>query len=239
MCRHSLLIKAIAAVIFASAIALLWGGRNTAPAPERFSISVPTEVTPEIVAMRACIEGVAHPSEKILSFGQQLSGCDDWVATDTDTSIEHRLRDRARFLDFEGTTGRHRDMALQDYTTLVNRGHVTPHLLERRAMLNIFHRGDFQAGLDDVERGLTMLEQGGEFDYVSDKTANLLILRASARLAMVYSQHDDALLVQAEQDVAAVFERSPKNKRAMKLKGFIEDYHRARAIAADKVIQKG
>lgn len=237
MCRHSLMIKAIAALVFACAIAVLM--LSGKPAEKKFSLAPPTEVTPEIIAMRACIEGVAHPSEAELSFGAQLEGCNDWVAIDIDAPVEARIRDRVRHLSYNGTTPRHKDLALRDYDTLVRLGDVTPHLLSKRAKLLIFHRNDFQAGLDDAERGLEMMDESYEARYLSDKTAQLLLLRASARLGMVYTQHDDALLALVEQDVTAIFARNPQHEKARKLQEIVRDYQRARAREIGRPVHKG
>ncbi|WP_144430665.1 hypothetical protein [Jannaschia donghaensis] len=134
------------------------------PAHAELNIIPPFEVTPEIVAMRGCIEGVAHPSELDLTTEAQLAACDDHV-----TLAEDRIGAvgiRGLTLYDIGTTDDHRAQAFTDFTEVIEaRGDASPSVYANRAFVTFkrknrldLSRSELDLALADITRAIEIIE---------------------------------------------------------------------------------
>lgn len=239
---------AVAIAMVAGGIVLAGQLTDRAPSAEPqtrkagFSIAPPKEVTPELIAMRACIEGVEHPTERNLTYAEQLQGCDTWVDLDDDKSLEAKISFRAGHL-FRGPSTAHKELALKDYDFLIKNGSTVPHHYQKRAVLNLYQTEDLGAALGDIDKAIELTGDRGRPRY--------FLLRAAIKLGLVHetinaqgvSAIDETRLKDAEQDLDRALAAdgfgivSPKD--VAHLKRWIADVRRAKSRKEGAPIKRG
>lgn len=121
---------------------------------EGTDITPPTEVTPEIVAGRGCLEGVVHPTEEKLSFERQAVACDDYVRL-LDGSAEAR-RIRAWHYYDHGTKDVHFKTAYDYFTDLIDKGEGKASDYFYRGQLQAIKFGYAEEGISDYDKAIEL-----------------------------------------------------------------------------------
>lgn len=133
----------------------------------------PTEVTPEIIATRGCIEGVEHPGERRLSFEEQLTACNNLVdRVDEAGSVYYR----GLFLFENATTTEQRNQAFEDFTQVIESGAEIATAYANRARLNLLDRNAPDLALVDIDAAIDLTQDRPRVRYYKLRTVALGIL---------------------------------------------------------------
>lgn len=138
-----------------------------------FSIAPPTEVTPEIVATRGCIEGVEHPGERRLSFKEQLTACNNMVIHFDDVDSVYF---RGLFLFENATTTEYRNQAFEDFTQVIESGAEIATAYAKRARLNLLDRNAPDLALVDIDAAIDLTQDRPRVRYFRLRAVALGIL---------------------------------------------------------------
>jgi len=172
------------------------------------SLMPPEEVTPEIIAMRGCIEGVDHPSEQGLSFGQQLSACDNWTQL-LEVDNSQAVYFRALHLYENGTTPTHHEQAYRDFSLVINSETGNASAFANRAWLNLRYRDDLDEALLDIEQAIRLKADAPRSSYFER--------RAIILLEMASRNGDENLVYTALEDLRVALELNPNSTLASEL----------------------
>ena len=148
------------------------------------------EVTPEIIAGRGCIEGVAHPSGKKLTNLEQIAACNELVRIDENKT--QAIYFRGLHLYENGTIDAHRTQAYDDFTFVIDAGADIPSAFGNRAILNLRDRNAPERALADVNKAIELTSERPRYYYFARRALILLSLaERNADEAMVYAALDD------------------------------------------------
>ncbi len=210
-------VAAVAFLLTAIAVSLLSSSEDptrwpSMPATPLYGVPVPappTEVTPEIVAIRGCAEGVAHPSEARLDAPAQLAACNDWVKLsygDTQARLFRGL-----FLLDHATSDSERQTAFADMTAVIWATPEDPKPYAVRALIHAMHRNDLRAAMADIDRAIAL-----EGD---DPHPLLYEFRATFQL-QIADQNDDPDMVRAAlEDARRALTLAPDSKVVPEIEG--------------------
>lgn len=156
----------------------------------RSALKPPDEVTPEIIAMRGCIEGVKHPSGAKLISQEQIAACNEHVRIAENKNQATYFR--GLHLYNNGTIDAHRTQAYFDFTTVIDAGADIPSAFGNRAVLNLRDRNAPERALADVDKAIELTTERPRSYYFERRALILLSLaERNADEAMVYAALDD------------------------------------------------
>ena len=181
--------------VVAAGMGLLWGGSVSS---QRSSLAPPVSVTPELIAMRGCIEGVSHPSEVALTFAEQLEACSDYLAHDRDVALHFR----ARLLVEDGWSDDHHRLAYRDLTQIIDED-PSAWAYAARGQLGAMHTDTLEAALSDMGEAIALSAE-------NPRPAHFLS-RALIFMAMAERDEDAARVHAAMDDIAVVLMLDPDN----------------------------
>lgn len=200
-----------ATMLISSSVAGVFVWKFNAPTSDAIISSYlpPTEVTPEIVAMRGCIEGVAHPSEQELTAEEQFTACDNYVDLSEDRleatyfrALEHYER---------GTTSFHHAKAHRDFSIVIAAGgDVPPAAFANRAWLNVRFADAPEDALSDIDMAIEATVDRPR-PYYFERRAYILS-------ALADKKYDRNLLVSALEDVETALSLAPESSRALRMR---------------------
>lgn len=159
-------------------------------ADNRSALTPPDEVTPEIIAIRGCIEGVEHPSGTKLSNQEQIAACNEHVRiAENKTQATYY---RGLHLYENGTIDAHRTQAYYDFTFVIDAGANIPSAFGNRAILNLRDRNAPELALADVDKAIELTTERPRSYYFERRALVLLsIAERDADETMVYAALDD------------------------------------------------
>jgi len=180
-------------------------------------ITPPTEVTPEIIALRGCVEGVSHPSGQALSVEDQGAACDDHVALAEDTIGAIYFRG-LHFFD-NGMADAHRAQAFDDFSRVIDAGGDVPSAAyANRAWLHVRHLGDADAALADIDSAIALAAEtprSGHFQR-----------RAYILTAQAERDNEPALIKLALDDLDRALALRPDSRTAQRMRDALTGYLR-------------
>lgn len=181
------------------------------------SLTVPEEVTPEIVAIRGCIEGVAHPSGAELSRSERFAACDDYVGLAIgEDAIRARYARALQRLE-DGESRRDFEQAHRDFSFVIEAGWDGAVPYSRRAWISVRYLNDVQAALNDIEIALSRRPDPPRDALARGALARDLERRAYILLALTETTHDPSLVYRAQDDLAQAEELAPYSAFAQQL----------------------
>ncbi|PIE07367.1 MAG: hypothetical protein CSA74_08280 [Rhodobacterales bacterium] len=165
---------AAAAVLFAAtAVLLLHNPGQQASGQSRGQsidlLDIPKEVTPEIVAMRGCLEQVAHPSGAKIDPAAQLAACNDWVRLAPDDTQARYFR--GIHLHPNVRTDADRETVFADMTAVIECCGDNPTAFYRRAFLQMTYRKDPDAAMADINQAIALTEDRPRARYYEFRAA--------------------------------------------------------------------
>ncbi len=190
MTKTTLRVSAAVVLVTAIGIILLSQTPSSSGADNRSALLPPDEVTPEIVAVRGCIEGVEHPSGIKLSNQQQIAACNEHVRIAENKTQARYFR--GLHLYENGTINAHRTQAYYDFTFVIDAGADIPSAFGNRAVLNLRDRNAPERALADVDKAIELTTERPRSYYFERRATILLSLaKRNADEAMVYAALDD------------------------------------------------
>ncbi len=229
---------AAAAVLFAAtAVVLLHDPGQQASGQSRGQCTdlrnIPREVTPEIVAMRGCLEKVVHPSGETLTPAAQQAACNDWVRLAPD-DIQARYF-RGLFLLDHATGKAGQETAFADMSAVIAAKSENPTAFFRRAMLQAQLRGNLEAALADIDRAIALAEERPRARYFE--------ARATFRLQIANRTGDPEAARAALEDARKASALDPASEVVPKIESLVyrmlEAFARTNGEAADPAARSG
>ncbi len=222
--------SSVAACLVAATGLFLLGDARVADASERnLNLQPPTEVTPEIVAGRGCIEGVAHPSERDLTVSEQTQACDDFVQLEN--GAPGAVYFRGLHLFENGLDRADRDRAFDDFTTLIEAEDARASTYRMRAVLLVKDRDELEPALADLDRAIELT--------AAKPRPSFHTLRALVYFELGYRASDEALVHRGLKDVALVKELDPNRKDIPKLEAWAAEFLRKLSLDNEQPVNKG
>lgn len=181
------------------------------------SLAAPEEVTQEIVAIRGCVEGVAHPSGENLSRSERFAACDDYVDLASGEDAIHARYTRALQRFEEGDSRRDFEQAHRDFSFVIEAGWESAVPYSRRAWISVRHLNDAQAALNDIEIALSRRPDPPQDALDSRALARDLERRAYILLSITQTTPDPSLVHRAQDDLERAEELAPRSAFAQQL----------------------
>lgn len=196
---------------------------------ERFSLAPPEETSPEIVAIRGCIEGVGHLSERRLSYLEQVAACNDHVQLAEDRT--QAVYFRGLHLYENGTINEHRLQAYRDFTFVIDAGEKSPSAYSKRARLNLWDRDAPELALADIEKAIELTMDRPRSYYFE--------LRALILFQLAERDADEELIYAGLDDIKKAKSLNPESSVAPQLEEWATEFLKSLHQAEGRPIDRG
>ncbi len=223
----------MAALLLGAAAVVSFGvsANESADEERRAAASPPTEATPYIVAVRACIEAEAYPVYAPLTTEERLDACDDLVRISTN-AVE-AIGIRARNLYYHGSTDEHFAQAHRDLSFVIEIGTKTPHHYANRAFLLAHYQHRYDAALDDINTAIDLpLARERPRAFYFERRAYILLLLA-------YRDSDEGAVYGALDDIRRALSLNPNARLAPQLEDVAVEILRRLHNQHGRPIQRG
>ncbi|MEL6463530.1 MAG: hypothetical protein AAFQ58_01070 [Pseudomonadota bacterium] len=229
MMKFALRVAATAVLVTAIGIIFFSQTPSSSGAENRSALRPPNEVTPEIVAMRGCIEGVSHPSGAKLSNQEQIAACNEHVRMAENKTQARYFRGLHLFKN--ATINAHRTQAYDDLTFVIDAGTDIPSAYGNRAVLNLRDRNAPERALADVDKAIELTTERPR-SYFFERRALIL-------LSLAERDADEAMVHAALDDIGKARSLNPNSHRNSQLEKWAAEFLKRLHQNEGRQVQKG